>query len=852
MDPATDPVTAVLARIPLDGPVPPLPDPAERVRLRERFGWTVTQMGRANGVRRETVWTWESDPPRTPRGEKGQLYARILAYFADELAHAAETGSPTAPVPEAARVPQPAAAEEAHTPPLFDFDIEDPPELAWEVTEQGPAPDTTSEEAKYPEYDEPGSWTHLPEDVTRPCVRCGQPTSCLVGGEPRHVYLQAMAAMGMPRCGTRPAAPAAPAPVLPTAAETAAPVPAAAVSAPATPPVSEPPVSEPPVSEPARVLPAAAPASPARPPAAPRRPSIATGQATRRKTVKKPAAKPLAPEHADGPLAVFDITHGALTAHLVDGRTVPCPAKTLQALASWALDKKKIRLGASKAHDNGFDQDPLLVLTTSAVAHFGMPTDLADQEELRLPPDHKVVKNLTKAGWELTKSGLGPWPRIFKRVDGKRHCVQLFLTPWGALESRVWGKAGDLSAGDLARMLGTYARLVITPRGTVAVTGEELMTSLRPPTKAEWSTDEGRYVSAKVPHTLHTVVDPAPCEAPDEHPVVAADYPEEGSRPVSEALDEEACVWVRPAELITDTERACTHVAALDVQVAFLAACRRLHVGTGPAIHYPRNPDFDPELPGSWFLDLSHVETDPRLPSPFTSSGERPEGPGWYATPTVAYAVELGADVRPIEAWVRETHSPYLQPWYETLRDAYLTVMADLGVTKDLDDEAFLAAMALYKDGDPLLVTLANAIKATAKSGIGKLRQRPNMGVDHVFGDPWPALRRLTWRPDIRAMILSKARTNMHRKMQSLVTTANRYPLAVNNDCVVYAIDGLSPLPVLLGPDGQPIRGGFRLGVNPGSVKHQGSQTIAWALDLLADGVNIANEIKDASLVRVA
>jgi hypothetical protein len=92
----------------------------------------------------------------------------------------------------------------------------------------------------------------------------------------------------------------------------------------------------------------------------------------------------------------------------------------------------------------------------------------------------------------------------------------------------------------------------------------------------------------------------------------------------------------------------------------------------------------------------------------------------------------------------------------------------------------------------------------------------------------------------------------MHRKMHNLAITAGRYPLAVNNDCVVYATDGLSPLPLLLGPDGEPIRGGFRLGVNPGSVKHQGSQTIDWALDLLADGVNIANEIKDASLVRVA
>ncbi|MFJ4153151.1 telomere-associated protein Tap, partial [Streptomyces galbus] len=678
-----------------------------------------------------------------------------------------------------------------------------------------------------------------PEGVTRQCVRCGRPTSSVVDGRPRHVYLQAMAAMGMPRCDTPPTTQASPA----STSRTETPTPA--VAAPAAPEGARP------VVTPAPVLPAAV-ASAVRAPAAPRRPVTAPASRRANRTAKKPAAKPVPPEYADGPLAVLGITDGALTAHLADGRTVPCPAKTLQALAAWALDKRKIRLGAARVHDNGFDQDPLIILTEGAVAHFGLPTSLADQEDLRLPVGHKALKSLTRAGWELTKAGFGPWPRIFKRLDGKRHCIQLFLIPWGALEDRVWGRAGELPAGDLARMLGTYARLVITPRGTVAVTGEELMTSLRPPTKAEWSREEGKYVSVKVPHTLHTLVDPAPPEAPDEHPVVVADYPEEGSRPASEALDEEACIWVRPVDLITDAERACTHVVALDVQVAFLAACRRLHVGTGPAVHYPRNPDFYPDLPGSWYLDLSHVETDPRLPSPFTSSGEHPDGPGWYATPTIAYAVELGADVRPMEAWVRETHSPYLQPWYDTLRDAYLTVMADLGVTQDLDDEAFLAAMAGYKDGDPLLVTLAGAIKATAKAGIGKLRQRPNMGVGHVFGDPWPALKRLTWRPDIRAMILSKARTNMHRKMHNLATVADRYPLAVNNDCVVYATDGPSPLPLLLGPDGEPIRGGFRLGVNPGSVKHQGSQTIDWALDLLADGVNIANEIKDASLVRVA
>ena len=202
----SDPVAAVLDRISFDGPVPPLPDPAERVRLREAFGWTVTQMGQANEVRRETVWTWESDPPRTPRGEKGQRYARILAYFAAELARTGAEGGSATLEPEPEREPQPESVPDAmaaEATPLdfdFDFDIEDPPELAWPDTEPAPALAETAE----PEFDAPGSWIDLPEGVTRLCIRCGHPTSSVVDGQPRHVYLQAMAAMGMPRCGTRP------------------------------------------------------------------------------------------------------------------------------------------------------------------------------------------------------------------------------------------------------------------------------------------------------------------------------------------------------------------------------------------------------------------------------------------------------------------------------------------------------------------------------------------------------------------------------------------------------------------------------------------------------------------------
>ncbi len=95
-------------------------------------------------------------------------------------------------------------------------------------------------------------------------------------------------------------------------------------------------------------------------------------------------------------------------------------------------------------------------------------------------------------------------------------------------------------------------------------------------------------------------------------------------------------------------------------------------------------------MPGSWLVALSHVDLSrvkvgkqwhqldgDLLPSPFTPTGERPEGPAWYATPTVAYAVELGYDVAPLEAWVRPESGRSLDGWYKRLRNAYVDTMAD-------------------------------------------------------------------------------------------------------------------------------------------------------------------------------
>ncbi|MGW3243805.1 telomere-associated protein Tap [Streptomyces sp. NPDC001070] len=595
-----------------------------------------------------------------------------------------------------------------------------------------------------------------------------------------------------------------------------------APAAPSAPTVPSAPLRQAP--EPARQE--AAPAAPGKPVAAPATPA------------------PVDPRFANGPLAVLD---GDGTAYCAGGLVLRCPATDVPSLVEWTLAEAK--LGAPRLHRNGKDADPLIVLTPQAAEVLGLPSALEDRRTLRLPSDHKVVRQIARAKWQLTRRGFGPWARVYRPAqDGRRQCVQLAVLPWGALDTRSWGDAERLPPPELAQVLADYAHRVITPRGSTAVSGLELMTALRPPTRAVRDPATGAWVPGPNPGSLTRPVEPAPPEAPDEHPVVATRYPRGHRRTPDEVLDEEAFEWIRDPQLLTDAECARKFAVGIDVNMAFAAAANRLNVGLGPAVH-ARAPRFDKALPGSWLVDLSRIDLDPRLPNPFTPDGTRPEGPAWYATPTVAYAAELGHDVSPLEAYVRPEHGAYLDAWYTRLRDAYMTTMAELGVVSGMPEADFLAAMEHHKQADPARAAVLSAVKATVKGGIGKLRERPQ-GAGYRPGEPWPALDRPTWRPDIRAAVIATARVNMHRKMVRFAA-AGLFPVAVLSDCAVYLSDGPGPLDFLpRTPEGKPLPGGFRLGVSPGMVKHEGTQSLMWAVELLEDGHNPARHIKggDAAL----
>ncbi|MFF1594110.1 telomere-associated protein Tap [Streptomyces sp. NPDC058286] len=563
---------------------------------------------------------------------------------------------------------------------------------------------------------------------------------------------------------------------------------------------------------------------------------------SRRPTAKKAATPAVDPRFPHGPLAVLD---GGGSAYGVDGIVLDCPATTVPELVEWTL--KESGLGAAKLNRYGKDNDPLIVLTAEAAVKLGLPEHLEGHEQrrsLRLPEDHPVVKQVAKAKWQLTQRGFGPWARIYRKAQGrKRQCVQLAILSWDALDERSWPGVCEMEPADVARVLGVYAQRVITPRGSTAVSGLELMTALRPPTKAVQDPQTGNWISGYNPGSLGTEpMDPAPPEATPEHPVVV------NSGWTGGFLNEEAYQWVRSVETLSDEECMLPFTVGLDLNTAFLAASARLVVGLSAPDHF-HAPKFNPKIPGSWLVDLSHIDLDPRLPSPFTPDGARPTGPAWYQTHTVAYAQELGYNVEPIEAYLRRETGAYLDPWHDRLKTAYVDTLADLGVTRDLDDRQFLAAMEQHKQVDPALAAVLSAIKATVKGGVGKLRERPQ-GRHYKEGDRWPALERPTWRPDIRAAVISKARVNMHRKLNNMVKMTGMFPLAVLSDCVVYPSPGESPLDFLpYAASGKPQPGAFRLGATPGLAKLEGVQSMLWAVDLMEKGLNPARHIKGGDAV---
>ncbi|WP_240003304.1 hypothetical protein, partial [Streptomyces cinnamoneus] len=587
----------------------------------------------------------------------------------------------------------------------------------------------------------------------------------------------------------------------------------------------------------------------------------ATAKAT---PVLPPAAAD--PRFAHGPLLVIDAgtdTGRQVTGYGVGGLIVDVPAKSLPALVEWTL--AEAQLGAEKLHGCGKDADPLLVLTAAACERYGLPVELSEAERLagRIPDGHKVIKQLERAEWQLTQRGFGPWARIYRPAQGRtRRCVQLCIPSWGALDARSWGHSAQLEPAELARVLGTYARRVMTPVGATAVTGVELMTALNPPTRASEPDETGKRHPEHRPGSLgRHPMDPAPCEATDGHPVLAQ-LPRFHVRGPAEKLFEEAYDWARD---LTDDECMKRYLVGIDVNLAFGAAANGAVVGlASPPVHVT-NPVFDAALPGAWLVDLSHVDLSrvqvarqwrqlratccpARSRRPASTPPARPGTPPrpWrtrWSSATTSLRWRRGCAARRANSSTAGTSgcaTRTSRPW--------ATWASRRSCRPRSSSRRWTATRAVTGDGD--------RPGRRQDDDEGRHRQAAGEGARRRLrpGQAWPALTRPTWRPDIRATVISRARVNMHRKMVALAAATGQYPLAILSDCAVYAADGPSPLDVLpYDADGKTLPGSFRLGVSPGMVKHEGTQSVLWGAEVherlgTKDGkvANLARYIKTA------
>jgi hypothetical protein len=190
------------------------------------------------------------------------------------------------------------------------------------------------------------------------------------------------------------------------------------------------------------------------------------------------------------------------------------------------------------------------------------------------------------------------------------------------------------------------------------------------------------------------------------------------------------------------------YVSAWDVNGQRLAACARLSLGIG-GLELRKQGDFDKKLPG--YHLVTHVE------QPFGDLLPPIFEPGWHTTPRVAMAAYIGIAFTIKRSWVWTDHLPFLNPWYERLRDA----------------RAALAALAGFPDGNAPAQLALDALKQCYLQPLGRLSSRRAREV----ADPY-------YRPDWYDAVIGQELAREYLRLYRLAE-AGIFPLAVYFDTIV-------------------------------------------------------------------
>jgi hypothetical protein len=239
-----------------------------------------------------------------------------------------------------------------------------------------------------------------------------------------------------------------------------------------------------------------------------------------------------------------------------------------------------------------------------------------------------------------------------------------------------------------------------------------------------------------------------------------------------------------------------------------------VELGIGPAQHYPDGREFDPKLPGYWRLEVGPAE-DWRYPHPLLTGGATKPGLLWVTTPTLEYARELGYDLPVQEAYVWDQHLRVLDNWYKQMRDARTAL--------DIDDQDAQCARDLVK------TVYTRTIGQMGSEFFMRRKVRdPKTG---ETTDAWAD----GFAPHRRHHIIAKARANILRFVVATGTATGRWPVAIDNDTLLYTSDDPDPVSAYPGSRGG---GGKRdtWGRGIGQYKWEGSAVLADHLEFFEHG----------------
>ncbi|WP_394277246.1 hypothetical protein [Luteococcus sp.] len=244
---------------------------------------------------------------------------------------------------------------------------------------------------------------------------------------------------------------------------------------------------------------------------------------------------------------------------------------------------------------------------------------------------------------------------------------------------------------------------------------------------------------------------------------------------------------VRWSRLPTDDELALPYLHGYDRGGSYLSGISGgMHFGIGKPTHHDGDLVIGRNTVALCRISAAEADREPLtwvMPTPlFPSAHARMGESVWRSSTTIAYARELGYDVPVLEAWVWRETGPIFETWYKAVSTAR---------TRFLDPAT--------PEGKVLL----DQLKTVYTRGIGQ------MGSDESAGQPHFA-------PERRWQILARARNNLQRKVVKIGESKGVWPLAWDNDTIVYPSN--NPDPVAAWP-GDP----SDLGRGVGKLRWEGS-----------------------------